>query len=107
MTLNQQDEIISRLVEENKVLKKIVRDQERQINEHERIEGAEGVVISVDGQLKAMTEKLRKVHQHLSESRQKEAEKIQELEALTTYDIFRMYNAKYFPIVLKSLHSSQ
>ena len=90
MTLNQQDEIISRLVEENKVLKKIVRDQERQINEHERIEGAEGVVISVDGQLKVMTEKLRKVHQHLSESRQKEAEKIQELEALTTYDIFRI-----------------
>jgi hypothetical protein len=102
VTLNQQDELISRLVEENKVLQKIIRDQERQINEHERIEGAEGVVISVDGQLKVMTEKLRRVHQYLSESRQKEAEKIQELEALTAYDlVLFVFNFLLSMILLK------
>ena len=85
MTLNQQDELISKLVEENKILQKIIREQERRINEHEHFEGAEGVIISVDGQLRALTEKLRKVHQYLSESRQKEAEKTQELEVLAAY----------------------
>ena len=85
MTLNQQDDLITRLVEENKVLQKIIRDQDRQINEHERIEGADGIIISVDGQLKAMTERLRKVHQQLSESRQKENEKSLEIETLTVF----------------------
>jgi len=102
-TLNEQDELIARLVEEKKALIRVTRDQARQLEGNERLAGAD-VLVSTDGtpkqnqciqtfsyltyncifeaHIKALNDKIRRLYLQISELRQKDLEKSEELELL-------------------------
>jgi hypothetical protein len=80
--LNEQDEIITKLIEEKRALQRVVRDQGKLLEVSEKVAGPEGIIISSEGQIKVLKEKLRNLHLQLSEIRQKDQEKMEEIETL-------------------------
>ena len=80
--LQEQDEIITKLMEEKRALLRTVREQAKLLEVESKAIGPEGIVVFSDGQIKVLNEKLRKLHLQLSEYRQKYQEKSDEFDVL-------------------------
>ena len=69
--LHEQDQIIARLVEENKALERIARSQAKHLLASNTDIGSNGIIISPDGMIKVLNKKIRELHEILSTTRKK------------------------------------
>ena len=80
--IQEQEKVIAGLEEDKRALEKLTRGQARQLQVADKVTGPGGVIVSSDGQIQVLNERLRRINGQLSEMRNKDNAQKQEIETL-------------------------
>lgn len=80
--LNEQDEIIARLIEEKKSLERIARNQAKHLVALDTVMGPHGVVVSPEAKIKVLNQKIRNLNEILSTMRKTTNDQNNEIDRL-------------------------